>query len=109
MCRGKGLLNAAIDLDLTQILFVVACGGRNHAVGAIFGALNTMYSTVSSRTREIATLRAIGFGAISVVVSVFVEALLLALAGGICGGLLAWWLFNGHSVDTAALRGTTGI
>ena len=92
---------------ITRILFVVAyVVGGIMAVGAIFGALNTMYSTVSSRTREIATLRAIGFGAMSVVVSVFVEALLLALAGGICGGLLAWWLFNGHSVDTAG--GATG-
>ena len=87
---------------ISQILFVVAyVVGGIMAVGAIFGALNTMYSTVSSRTREIATLRAIGFGAMSVVVSVFVEALLLAVAGGICGALLAWWLFNGHSVDTA--------
>ncbi len=92
---------------ITRILFVVAyVVGGIMAVGAIFGALNTMYSTVSSRTREIATLRAIGFGAMSVVVSVFVEALVLALAGGICGGLLAWWLFNGHSVDTAG--GATG-
>jgi putative ABC transport system permease protein len=92
---------------ISQILFIVAyVVGGIMAVGAIFGALNTMYSTVSSRTREIATLRAIGFGAMSVVVSVFVEALLLALAGGICGGLLAWWLFNGHSVDTAG--GATG-
>jgi putative ABC transport system permease protein len=92
---------------ITRILYIVAyVVGGIMAVGAIFGALNTMYSTVSSRTREIATLRAIGFGAMSVVVSVFVEALLLALAGGICGALLAWWLFNGHSVNTAG--GDTG-
>jgi putative ABC transport system permease protein len=93
--------------QITRILFVVAYViGGIMAVGAIFGALNTMYSTVSSRAREIATLRAIGFGALSVVVSVFVEALLLALVGGICGALLAWWLFNGHSVDT--MGGGTG-
>jgi putative ABC transport system permease protein len=92
---------------ITQIMFVVAyVVGGIMAVGAIFGALNTMYSTISSRAREIATLRAIGFGALSVVVSVFVEALVLALAGGIGGALLAWWLFNGHSVDTAG--GATG-
>jgi putative ABC transport system permease protein len=76
------------------------------AVGAIFGALNTMYSAVSTRSREIATLRAIGFGAASVVISVFVEALLLALVGGACGALIAWLLFNGHSVDTSG--GGTG-
>jgi putative ABC transport system permease protein len=92
---------------ITRILFIVAyVVGGIMAVGAIFGALNTMYSIVSSRAREIATLRAIGFGAASVVISVFVEALVLALAGGICGALLAWWLFNGHSVDTAG--GDTG-
>jgi putative ABC transport system permease protein len=92
---------------ITRILYIVAyVVGGIMAVGAIFGALNTMYSTVSSRTREIATLRAIGFGSASVVVSVFVEALLLALAGGMCGALLAWWLFNGHSVNTAG--GDTG-
>jgi len=70
------------------------------AIGAIFGALNTMYSAVSTRSREIATLRAIGFGPVPVVVSVFVEALLLALVGGSVGALIAWSLFNGHSVDT---------
>jgi putative ABC transport system permease protein len=70
------------------------------AVGAIFGALNTMYSAVSSRSREIATLRAIGFGPAPVVVSVFVEALLLSLVGGLIGALMAWLLFNGHAVDT---------
>jgi putative ABC transport system permease protein len=70
------------------------------AVGAIFGALNTMYSAVSTRSREIATLRAIGFGPVPVVISVFVEALLLALIGGAVGALIAWLMFNGHSVDT---------
>jgi putative ABC transport system permease protein len=70
------------------------------AIGAIFGALNTMYSAVSARSREIATLRAIGFGPVPVVVSVFVEALLLALIGGAIGAFIAWVLFNGHSVDT---------
>jgi putative ABC transport system permease protein len=93
--------------QITRILSVVAyVVGGIMAIGALFGALNTMYSTVSSRTREIATLRAIGFGALPVVVSVFVEALLLALTGGVCGALIAWWLFNGHSVDT--LGGGTG-
>jgi putative ABC transport system permease protein len=70
------------------------------AIGAVFGALNTMYSAVSTRSREIATLRAIGFGPAAVVISVFVEALLLALVGGALGALAAWLLFNGHSVNT---------
>jgi putative ABC transport system permease protein len=70
------------------------------AVGAVFGALNAMYSAVSTRTVEIATLRVLGFGASAVVVSVFAEALLLAILGGAVGGCLAWLLFNGHAVST---------
>jgi putative ABC transport system permease protein len=70
------------------------------AVGAISGALNTMYAAVSARTREIATLRALGFGAGPVVVSVFVEALLLAMAGAVLGAALAWLFFNGNTVST---------
>jgi putative ABC transport system permease protein len=86
---------------LSTILSVVAyVVGGIMAVGAIFGALNTMYSAVSTRSSEIATLRAIGFGAGPVVVSVFVEALMLAVIGGALGALIAWLLFNGHSVDT---------
>ncbi len=86
---------------ISSILKIVAyVVGGIMAVGAIFGALNTMYSAVSTRSREIATLRAIGFGPVPVVVSVFVEALLLALIGGSIGALAAWLMFNGHSVDT---------
>ena len=70
------------------------------AIGAVFGALNTMYSAVSARTREIATLRALGFGASPVVVSVLAEALLLALAGGALGALFAYLVFNGYAVST---------
>ncbi len=70
--------------------------GGMMAVGAVFGALNTMYSAVSSRRREMATLRAMGFGGGAVVMSVLVEALMLAFAGAILGSLLAWFLFNGH-------------
>jgi putative ABC transport system permease protein len=67
-------------------------------LGAIFAALNTMYSAVSARAREIATLRAIGFGAGSVVVSVLVEALLLALVGALIGAAISWLMFNGNTV-----------
>jgi len=72
------------------------------AIGAIFGALNTMYSAVSARSVEIATLRALGFGAAGVVVSVFVEALLLSVLGALCGAAFAWLFFNGKSVSTIA-------
>jgi putative ABC transport system permease protein len=70
------------------------------AFGALFGALNTMYSAVSTRAREIATLRAIGFTGAPVVVSVLAEALLLALAGGVLGAVASYFLFNGLTVST---------
>jgi len=69
-------------------------------IGAVFGALNTMYSAVSARTREIATLRALGFGRTSVVISVLIESLLLALAGGGLGGVLAYFAFDGFRAAT---------
>ena len=69
-------------------------------LGAVFAALNSMYAAVAARGKEIATLRAIGFGGSSVVVSVMIEALLLALSGGVLGALIAYLLFNGLSVST---------
>jgi putative ABC transport system permease protein len=92
---------AAQSKDLTKIITVV---GKTiaiiMAIGAMFGALNSMYSAVAARGLEIATLRAIGFGALPVLASVMIEALLLSLLGGIIGASLAWLFFNGHSVST---------
>jgi putative ABC transport system permease protein len=73
--------------------------GAIMALGALFGALNTMYSAVSTRTVEIATLRAIGFGAGGVVASVLAEALALALLGGLLGAGIAWLLFSGNTIS----------
>jgi len=70
------------------------------AIGAVFGAVLTMYSAVASRTREIATLRALGFSSGPVQVSVLAEALALALAGGAIGGLLAYLIFDGYRTST---------
>jgi putative ABC transport system permease protein len=69
-------------------------------VGAIFGALNTMYAAVATRTREIATLRALGFRAGPVVLSVMTESLLLALLGGGVGAAVAYFAFNGFQTST---------
>lgn len=69
-------------------------------IGAVFGALNVMYAAVATRTVEIATLRALGFGGLPVVVSVMIESLLLALAGGLVGALGAYLFFNGFTVNT---------
>jgi putative ABC transport system permease protein len=70
------------------------------AVGAAFGALNTMYNAVASRTKEIATLRALGFGNGPIVISIMVESFCLALVGGILGAGVAYFLFNGFRAAT---------
>jgi putative ABC transport system permease protein len=92
---------AAQSKPLAQVINVV---GKTvaiiMAIGAMFGALNSMYSAVAARGLEIATLRAIGFGALPVLISVMIEALLLSLLGGVIGAALAWLFFNGHSVST---------
>jgi putative ABC transport system permease protein len=70
------------------------------AIGAIFAALNTMYAAVAARGKEIATLRAIGFGGFPVLASVMIEALVLALVGGVLGAVIAYVLFNNFTVST---------
>jgi putative ABC transport system permease protein len=70
------------------------------AVGAIFGALNTMYSAVAARTREIGTLRALGFGRGAVVVGLMIESLALALIGGGIGAGLSYAAFNNFRAAT---------
>lgn len=88
---------------LTRLLtFVSTVVGAIMAIGAIFTALNTMYSAISARTVEIATLRALGFRATAVVTSVLAEALLLAVLGALVGAAVAWLLFNGASLNTEA-------
>ncbi len=69
-------------------------------IGAVFGAINTMYNAVASRSREIATLRALGFGSVPVVVSVLAEAVALSFTGGVIGGLIAWAAFDGYQTST---------
>jgi putative ABC transport system permease protein len=70
------------------------------ALGAIFGAVNTMYTSVSNRTREIATLRALGFGSTPVAISTLVESLVLAILGGLIGSIIVYLVFNGYTVST---------
>jgi len=86
---------------LTRVIRAIGFGvAVIMALGAVFGALNTMYAAVAARTREIATLRALGFSSLPVVVSVMLETMLLALAGGILGAGIAWAVFNGYTVST---------
>ena len=92
---------AAQSEGVTKVIRIVGISvGVIMALGAIFGALNTMYAAISARGREIATLRAIGFGGLPVVLAVLLETLLLALLGGVLGGSIAWLLFNGYTVST---------
>jgi putative ABC transport system permease protein len=86
---------------LTRVIRAIGFGvAVIMALGAVFGALNTMYAAVAARTREIATLRALGFSSLPVVVSVMLETMLLALAGGVLGAGVAWAVFNGYTVST---------
>jgi putative ABC transport system permease protein len=100
-------LLAARSKDLNRFLTMIAyVVGGIMGLGATFGALNTMYSMVSARLVEIATLRAIGFGGAAVVVSVLAESLLLAFLGAAMGAAVAWIAFNGnyHSVGGLVFR-----
>ena len=91
--RQSELLTRAIRVLGTSVAVIMA-------IGAIFGALNTMYAAITARTREIATMRAIGFRAGPVVVSVLIETLLLAIAGGVIGAAIAWALFDHYTAST---------
>lgn len=91
---GQSAVMTAIITGLGGII------GGLMGLGALFGALNTMYTSVSSRTREIATLRALGFGTGPVLLAVLAEALLLAIAGGAVGAIVAWLAFDGFKAAT---------
>ncbi len=87
--------------NLSQIIRILGTTvGTIMAIGAIFGALNTMYAAVATRAREIATLRAIGFRGVPVVVSVLLETMLLAVLGGVLGAGLAWAIFDNYTAST---------
>ncbi len=89
--------STAITTLITTLGFLIAA---LMAVGAVFGALNTMYSAVAARTREIATLRALGFGSGAVVIALMLESMFLAVAGGLIGGGLAYAGFNNFHAAT---------
>lgn len=92
---------AAQSRTLTNLIQTIGFGiAALMAIGAIFGAVLTMYTAVATRAREIATLRALGFNAMAVLVSVLAESLVLAAIGGAIGGLVAWAGFNGYQTST---------
>jgi putative ABC transport system permease protein len=89
---GFKQLNAILD-------FVSYFVGTIMAIAATLGAVNSMYAIVDSRRRELATLRAIGFGPGAIVASILAESVLLAFPGALLGALVAWLLFNGLSAS----------
>jgi len=92
---------AAQSEVLTSLIRTVGVGiAVLMGFGAVFGAILTMYTAVSTRTREIATLRALGFNTTSVVISVLAESLALGAVGGVAGGVLAYVAFNGYETST---------
>jgi putative ABC transport system permease protein len=92
---------AMVSRPINRLLrFVAYSVGTIMAIGALFGALNTMYSAVASRTSEIATLRALGFGSNTVVVAILIEALLLAAVGAGAGIAIAYLGFDGKAIST---------
>ena len=89
--------SAVIEVFISALgWFVVAF----MSVGAVFAALNTMYAAVSTRAREIATLRALGFNRLPVMVSVVTESLAFAVIGAVLGGSASWLLFDGFRAAT---------
>ena len=93
LATASGSVNRMLQLVAYSI-------GSIMALGALFGALNSMHSAVAARTVEIATLRAIGFTSLSVAIAVLIEALLLALAGAMAGAAIAYGAFNGSTIST---------
>jgi putative ABC transport system permease protein len=98
--RHSEYLQAQTELLSTFITIAGSVIAVLMGLGAIFGAINAMYAAVSSRTIEIATLRALGFGRLPVLISVMAEALVLGIVGGIVGGLVAWLMFDGFQTST---------
>ncbi|THD77429.1 MAG: FtsX-like permease family protein [Phenylobacterium sp.] len=101
--RYRTYLNDQLKQLTTVLNFVGYFVGVVMAIGAVISALNTMYAAVDARKREIATLRAIGFGGTAVVVSFMVESLVLAVPGALLGAGLAWVAFNGHAISALGL------
>jgi putative ABC transport system permease protein len=93
----------SVEADFKQfnglLNFVSYFIGTIMAIGATFGAVNSLYSIVDARRRELATLRAIGFGGAAIIAAILVESMVLALPGALLGAALAWIFFHGMAVS----------
>jgi putative ABC transport system permease protein len=101
MVRRENEYYAGQSRAMTALIQTIGFGiAALMGIGAIFGAILTMYTAVATRAREIATLRALGFNTMSVLVSVLAESLVLGLIGGVIGGAAAYLFFNGYQTST---------
>jgi putative ABC transport system permease protein len=101
MVRRENEYYAGQSQALTTLIRTIGFGiAALMGIGAVFGAILTMYTAVATRAREIATLRALGFNTTSVLVSVLAESLVLGLIGGVIGGTAAYLFFNGYQTST---------
>lgn len=101
MVRRENEYYAGQSQNMTRLIRTIGFGiAALMGIGAIFGAILTMYTAVATRAREIATLRALGFNTASVITSVLVEALVLGAIGGVIGGTAAYLGFNGYQTST---------
>ena len=103
--RRENEYYAGQSQNMTRLIRTVGFGIAGlMGIGAIFGAILTMYTAVATRAREIATLRALGFETSSVLVSVLVESLVLGAIGGVIGGTAAYVGFNGYQTSTMNMQ-----
>ena len=101
MARSEPEYLATASESVNRMLRLVGYSiGSIMALGALFSALNSMYSAVAARSVEMATLRALGFSSLAVAAGVLIEALLLALIGAAVGAAFAYALFNGATIST---------
>ncbi len=101
MVRRENEYYAAQSQMMTQLIQTIGFGiAALMGIGAVFGAILTMYTAVATRAREIATLRALGFNTAAVLVSVLGESMTLGAIGGIIGGTIAYVGFNGYQTST---------
>jgi putative ABC transport system permease protein len=101
MVRRENEYYAAQSQLMTQLIRSIGFGIAGlMGIGAVFGAILTMYTAVATRAREIATLRALGFNTAAVLASVIGESMALGAIGGIVGGLIAYVGFNGYQTST---------
>ncbi|HUE89899.1 MAG TPA: ABC transporter permease [Vicinamibacterales bacterium] len=101
MVRRENEYYAGQSRAMTTLIQTIGFGiAALMGIGAVFGAILTMYTAVAGRAREIATLRALGFNTMSVLVSVLAESLVLGLIGGVIGGAAAYLFFNGYQTST---------